>query len=143
MNKMEEKRNEAPAEKISIGAERQRRYRAVRKLRSEPTEERLWEVLLLYSGVCFKTYSGLTFTYEIRKGRNGQYTKELWIDRREKSKSLAWSSVLLVLRNIKNVGEVVDRPKALGDIRGVTYIYGMFYRFGLIDIPGEVKGKMK
>ena len=143
MNKMEEKRNEAPEEKISIGAERQRRYRAVRKLRSEPTEERLWEVLLLYSGVCFKTYSGLTFTYEIRKGRNGQYTKELWIDRREKSKSLAWSSVLLALRNIKNVGEVVDRPKALGDIRGVTYIYGMFYRFGLIDIPGEVKGKMK
>ena len=143
MNKMEEKRNEAPVEKISIGAERQRRYRAVRKLRSEPTEERLWEVLLLYSGVCFKTYSGLTFTYEIRKGRNGQYTKELWIDRREKSKSLAWSSALLALRNIKNVGEVVDRPKALGDIRGVTYIYGMFYRFGLIDIPGEVKGKMK
>ena len=143
MNKMEEKRNEAPAEKISIGAERQRRYRAVRKLRAEPTEERLWEVLLLYSGVCFKTYSGLTFTYEIRKGRNGQYTKELWIDRREKSKSLAWSSVLLALRNIKNVGEVVDRPKALGDIRGVTYIYGMFYRFGLIDIPGEVKEKMK
>ena len=140
---MEEKRNEAPAEKISIGAERQRRYRAVRKLRAEPTEDRLWEVLLLYSGVCFKTYSGLTFTYEIRKGRNGQYTKELWIDRREKSKSLAWSSVLLALRNIKNVGEVVDRPKALGDIRGVTYIYGMFYRFGLIDIPGEVKGKMK
>ena len=143
MNKMEEKRNEAPAEKISTGAERQRRYRAVRKLRSEPTEERLWEVLLLYSGVCFKTYSGLPFTYEIRKGRNGQYTKELWIDRREKSKSLAWSSVLLALRNIKNVGEVVERPKALGDIRGVTYIYGMFYRFGLIDIPGEVKGKMK
>ena len=135
--------NEASAEKISTGAERQRRYRAVRKLRSEPTEERLWEVLLLYSGVCFKTYSGLPFTYEIRKGRNGQYTKELWIDRREKSKSLAWSSALLALRNIKNVGEVVDRPKALGDIRGVTYIYGMFYRFGLIDIPGEVKGKMK
>lgn len=26
-------------------------------------------------------------------------------------------------------------PKALGDIRGVTYIYGMFYRFGLIDVP--------
>ncbi len=26
------------------------------------------------------------FTYEIRKGRNVQYTKELWIDRRENSK---------------------------------------------------------
>ena len=51
-----------------------------------------------------------------------------------------WSSVLLALKNIK--GEVVDRPKALGDIRGVTYIYGMFYRFGLIDVPDEVKEKM-
>ena len=48
--------------------------------------------------------------------------------------------MLLTLKNIK--GEVVDRPKALGDIRGVTYIYGMFYRFGLIDVPDEVKEKM-
>ena len=134
---------EAPVEKISVGAERQRRYRAVRKLRTEPTEEHLWEVVLLYSGVRFKTYSGLPFIYEIRKGRNGQYTKELWIDRRENSKSLAWSSVLLALNNIKEVGAVVDRPKALGDIRGVTYIYGMFYRFGLIDMPDKVNGKVK
>ena len=132
----------ASKERISVGAERLRRYRAVRKLRSEPTEEHLWEGVLLYSGVRFKTYSGLPFTYEIRKGRNGQYTKELWIDRRENSKSLAWSSVLLALRNIKKVREVVDRPKALGDIRGVTYIYGMFYRFGLIDVPDGVKEKM-
>lgn len=133
----------ADKEKISVGAERQRRYRAVRKLRTEPTEEHLWEVVFLYAGVRFKTYSGLPFTYEIRKGRNGQYTKELWIDRREKSKSLAWSSVLLALGNIKKVGEVVERPKALGDIRGVTYIYGMFYRFGLIDVSDEAKEKMK
>ena len=133
----------ADKKKISVGAERQRRYRAVRKLRTEPTEEHLWEVVLLYAGVRFKTYSGLPFTYEIRKGRNGQYTKELWIDRRENSKSLAWSYVLLALGNIKKVGEVVERPKALGDIRGVTYIYGMFYRFGLIDVPDEAKEKMK
>ena len=115
----------ADKEKISVGAERQRRYRVIRKLRSEPTEEHLWETVLLYCGVQFKTYSGLPFTYEIRKGRSGEYTKELWIDRRGKSKSLAWSSVLL----------------ALSDIRGVTYIYGMFYRFGLIDVPKEVKEK--
>ena len=31
--------NTADKEKISVGAERQRRYRAVRKLRTEPTEE--------------------------------------------------------------------------------------------------------
>ena len=132
----------ASKEKISIGAERQRRYRAMKRWRTAPTEENFWRVVLAYAGVKFKTYSGLPFSYEIKKGRNGEYTKELWIDRREKSKSLAWSSVLLALRNIKKVGEVVDRPKALGDIRGVTYIYGMFYRFGLIDVPDEVKEKM-
>ena len=95
------------------------------------------------AGESFKTYTGLPFTYEVRKGRNGDYTRELWIDRRENSKSLALSSVLLALRNIKKVGTVVDRPKALGDIRGVSYIYGMFYRFGLIDVPDTARQKMK
>ena len=127
-------------EKISVGAERQRRYRAMKRWRSDPTEENFWGVVLAYAGVKFKTYSGLPFTYEIKKGRNGEYTKELWIDRREKSKSLAWSSIVLALGNIKD--EVVERPKALGDIRGVTYIYGMFYRFGLIDVPDNAKEKM-
>lgn len=132
----------AEKEKISVGAERQRRYRAMKKLRAAPTEEHLWDVVLLYQKVRFKTYSGLPFSYEIRKGRSGEYTKELWIDRRENSKSLAWSSVLLALSNVKEVGAVVDRPKALGDIRGVTYIYGMFYRFGVIDVPDDAKCKM-
>ncbi len=127
-------------EKISVGAERQRRYRAMKRWRADPTEENFWGVVLVYAGVKFKTYSGLPFSYEIKKGRNGEYTKELWIDRREKSKSLAWSSIVLALGNIK--GEVVERSKALGDIRGVTYIYGMFYRFGLINVPDEVKEKM-
>ena len=133
----------AEKEKISVGAERQRRYRAMKRWRADQTEENFWGVVVAYAGVKFKTYSGLPFSYEIKKGRSGEYTKELWIDRRENSKSLAWSSVLLALGNIKKVGEVVERPKALGDIRGVTYIYGMFYRFGLIDVPDEAKEKMK
>ena len=130
-------------EKISVEAERQRRFRVMKRWRVDPTEENFWGVVLAYTGVKFKTYSGLPFSYEIKKGRNGEYTKELWIDRRENSKSLAWSSVLLALGHIKKVGEVVERPKALGDIRGVTYIYGMFYRFGLINVPDEAKEKMK
>ena len=134
--------SEESAEKISVGAERQRRHRAVKKLRYDPIEENLWNVILAYVGVRFRTYSGLPFTYELRRGRNGEYTKELWIDRRENSKSLAWSSVLLALGNIKEVGTVVNRPKALGDIRGVSYIYGMFYRFGLISVPDIVNKSM-
>lgn len=72
--------NTADKEKISVGAERQRRYRAVRKLRTEPTEEHLWEVVLLYADVRFKTYSGLPFTYEIRKGRNTAFVSKMAFD---------------------------------------------------------------
>lgn len=79
-------------------------YDLMRRLQEEPSEEHLWDMILSYQNIMFKTYSGLPFTYEVRKGRNGEYTKELWIDRREKSKSLAWSSVKLAFHNIKQTG---------------------------------------
>ena len=133
----------AEAEKISAGAERQRHYRAVVALKKNPCEENLWKCVVAFRGYKFKTLSGLPFTYKLKKGREDEFTKELWIDWREGSKSFAWSSVLLAYHNIGKIGEVVDRPKALGDIRGVSYIYGIFYRFGLIDVPEKVKEKMK
>lgn len=132
----------AEAEKISAGAERQRHYRAVVALKKNPCEENLWKCVVAFRGYKFKTLSGLPFTYKLKKGREDEFTKELWIDWREGSKSFAWSSVLLAYHNIDKIGEVVDRPKALGDIRGVSYIYGIFYRFGLIDVPKKVKEKM-
>ena len=133
---------DADAANISTGAERQRHYRAVVALKKNPCEENLWKCVVAFRGYKFKTLSGLPFTYKLKKGRGDEFTKELWIDRREGSKSLAWSSVMLAYHNIAKIGEVVDRPKALGDIRGVSYIYGMFYRFGLIDVPKKVKEKM-
>ena len=133
---------EAEAANISAGAERQRHYRAVVALRKDPCEENLWKCVVAFRGYKFKTMSGLPFTYTLKKGRGDEFTKELWIDRREESKSLAWSSVMLAYHNIGKIGEVVDRPKALGDIRGVSYIYGLFYRFGLIDVPDKIKEKM-
>ena len=133
---------DADATNISTGAERQRHYRAVVALKKNPCEENLWKCVVAFRGYKFKTMSGLPFTYTLKKGRGDEFTKELWIDRREDSKSLAWSSVTLAYHNIGKIGEVVDRPKALGDIRGVSYIYGLFYRFGLIDVPEKVKEKM-
>ena len=137
-------REDCDRDQISVGAERLRRMRqrqkAVEALLSSHDEQHLWKCVTAFQGYRFKTISGLPFSYKIKTGRNGEPTKELWIDRREGSNCLTWNSVLLALGNIK--GEVVDRPKALGDIRGVTYIYGMFYRFGLIDVPDEVKEKM-
>ena len=98
----------------------------------------LWDALLLFQGCIFYTVTGLQFSYEIRKGRNGEYTKELWIDRRGESKSLTMSSILKAYDNSLGAG-IVERPKALGDLRGVSYIYPIFFRFGLIEVPEGVR----
>lgn len=138
---------ETDSNNLSVGAERIRRMRKrnkiIERVKTEQTEETLWAAVIEFQGYKFRTYSGLVFSYSLKKGRGDTYTKELFIDRRENSKSLAWSSVLLAFHNIPSIGSVVDRPKALGDIRGVTYIYAMFYRFGLIDAPEKVKEKME
>ena len=138
---------ETDGKNLSVGAERIRRMRKRNKvletLLNEQSEEALWTAMIEFQGYKFRTYSGLVFSYSLKKGRGDTYTKELFIDRRENSKSLAWSSVLLAFQNIPSIGSVVDRPKALGDIRGVTYIYAMFYRFGLIDAPEKAKEKME
>lgn len=137
---------ETDSANLSVGAERVRRMRkrksVLENLLAGWSEEALWAAVIEFQGYKFRTYSGLSFSYKLKKGRGGAYTKELFIDRRENSKSLVWSSVLLAFGKIHEIGAVVSRPKALGDIRGVTYIYGMFYRFGLIDVPENVKEKM-
>lgn len=123
--------------------EREQQVRIIKQLQEIPTEEHLWEAVVACQGLSFFTYSGLEFQYELHHGRNGEYNRELWIDRREKSKSLSWSSVMLAFQKIKKEKILVDRPKALGDIRGVTYIYAIFFRFGLIDVPEHVMDKMR
>ena len=98
----------------------------------------LWNALLLYQGYTLYTMTGLRFFYEIRKGRSGEYTKELWIDGRGESNPLTMSTILRAYEN--SIGEgIVERSKALGDLRGVSYIYPIFFRFGMIEVPEKVK----
>lgn len=124
---------------VSANADRCELYRK-RKVAVEQIidSDTLWDALLLFQGYKFYTITGLQFSYEIRKGRSGEYTKELWIDRRGESKSLTMSAVLKAYENSVGAG-IVDRPKALGDLRGVSYIYPIFYRFGLIEVSEKVK----
>ena len=106
------------------------------------TEEQLWHHFVEYQHYPFYTFSGLTFQYTIKIGKHGEYTKEIIINRREGSKTLTWSSVVLAFHNALRFEGVVPRPKALGDIRGISYIYPIFYKFGLIQVPDSVKLKM-
>lgn len=88
---------ETDSDNLSVGAERIRKMRkrneVLEKFKIERSEEALWETVVEFQGYRFRTYSGLVFSYQLKKGRSGAYTKELFIDRRENSKSLAWSSV--------------------------------------------------
>lgn len=127
---------------ISSNAEWCNAYRnrkgAVEALQENMSEEHLWKCIIAFQGYPFRTVTGLKYSYTLKKGRNGNYTKELFIDRRESSKSLAWSSILLAMQKV-DPGTVYEKPKAIGDIRGISYIYPMLWRFGLISVPEKVE----
>lgn len=119
-----------------------KRKAAVEALQEEMSEEKLWECIIAFQGYPFRTVTGLKYSYTLKKGRNGDYTKELFIDRRESSKSLAWSSILLAVQKV-DPDTVYEKPKAIGDIRGISYIYPILWRFGLLTVPDEAAEKMK
>jgi len=111
-------------------------------LKEIPSEENLWQAVIAFQDYPFKTATRLPFRYKLKVGKNGEYNRELLIDRREKSKSLAWSSVVLAFENSKRILEEVKKPKALGDIRGVSYIYPILWRLGLIRVPEAIEKKI-
>ena len=93
---------ETDSANLSVGAERIRRMRKrdkiIEKVRIEQTEEALWAAVIEFQGYKFRTYSGLVFSYSLKRGRRDTYTKELFIDRRENSKSLvSWDKNLRIL----------------------------------------------
>lgn len=142
---------------IRQNAERVNRYKnrkqAVECLQANCTEENLWKCIVAFQKYPFFTASGLPFSYTLKTVRNGTYTKELFIDRRENIKSLSWSSIRLAFekamekaKNAKNVekdGTVFARPKEIADVRGVSYSYSLFWRFGVIRVPEDVEEKLR
>lgn len=111
------------------------------KADDEALENALWQTILVHQGVLFRTATGLPFTYSVKRGRNGQFTHELLIDRRKMSKTLAWSSIRMAFANARQLRRA-DRPKALGDIRGVSYVYPLLWHFGVLEVPQRRVEKM-
>lgn len=119
----------------SIKESRERKD-AVERLQKGVNTDLLWNAIIAFQNYPFFTYSGLPFSYTIKVGRNGELNKELLINRRDKSKSLTWSSIVIALdKALNKKGNIISRPKEIGDIRG---IYPIFYRLGLIDVPEHI-----
>ena len=129
------------AQRITTFRDRQKAVKALLEIHSE---EFLWDAVVAFQEYPFHTASGLPFSYMLKVGRNGTLNKELLVSRRQESKTLAWSSVRLAFEKaLEKQGEFIERPKALGDIRGISYIYPMLYRFGIIDVPVKTAEKMQ
>lgn len=111
----------------------------------EELERLLWAGVLAYQGKAFYTLSGLEFSYTVKHKKNGDYSGELLISRKETSKTLTRSSVMLAFHKVlaemkfKEINGAVYLlppeycgPKSIGQIFGISYIFSMFLEFGLI-----------
>lgn len=119
-------------------------------------DEALWETVLVYQGSPFYTASGLPFTYTVKRGKRDAYTGEIVISRKEGSKTLTRSSVMLAFHVVRDAmtvmrvqegseGQLIPAeyrgPKAIGQIFGISYVYSLFWRWGLIRVPEKVEQK--
>lgn len=114
-------------------------------------EEALWQTVVAWQNCPFYTYSGLPFSYTVKRKRDGQYSGELLISRKEGSKTLTKSSVMLAFRTIleqmnqdgKNRNPpFYSGPKSIGKIFGISYVYSLFWKWGLIRVPDKVEQKL-
>jgi hypothetical protein len=127
---------------------------------SEDAEAALWQTVLAFQNEPFYTSSGLPFSYTVKCKKNGESGGELLISRKEGSKTLTRSSVMLAFHRILNEiqteeivlpdGTVQKRllptqykgPKAIGQIFGISYVYSLFWKWGLIRVPERVEEKL-
>ena len=106
-------------------------------------EKSLWDAVVQFQNQPFYTISGLLFHYQLKRGKHGEYTRELLIDR-SSSKPLVWSSFLLAYRQaLMHRGEVIRRPKELCDCRGISYSFSILWRLGLIKVPPQTEEKLR
>ena len=133
-------------DELSVAAERTDKYRrrknAVCELHDAANPERaLWNAIVEFEDYVFRTVTGLKFKYELKRGRNGDRNREIIIDRMKDSKPLTWSSVMLAYDKIEP--KEYSRPKELSDSRGISYLFSIFYRFGLIDVDENLARKLQ
>jgi hypothetical protein len=154
----------------SCHAEDSRKYREQKHVVKELQEaivaaidadDILWQTVIAFQNYPFYTSSGLPFSYMVKCKKNGDYSGELIVSRKEGSKTLTKSSVMLAFHKVLEsitTEDVLDRdgemhtvlvplvykgPKEIGQIFGISYVYSMFWKWGLIMAPHKVQEKMR
>ena len=96
-----------------------------------PEDEALWEKIVEMEGRHFFTARGLSFSYHIKRSRDGTLLGEILFNRREKSVTRA--TLLLAYQNaiaVQQTEGCVSWPKKLG-VFGASYLYPIFLRLGI------------
>ena len=114
----------------------------------------LWDAVVAYQNQPLRTLSGLEFSYTVKHKKNGEYSGELLVSRKETSKTLTRSSVLLAFHKVLEATEVTAEgdeasfqppayrgSKAIGQIFGISYIFSLFLEFGLIRLQENGRGR--
>ena len=115
----------------------------------------LWDAVVAYQNQPLRTLSGLEFSYTVKHKKNGEYSGELLVSRKETSKTLTRSSVMLAFHKVLEQIEITEKdgtvlfappsykgPKAVGQIFGISYIFSLFLEIGLIKTQTEISGKI-
>ena len=115
----------------------------------------LWDAVVAYQNQPLRTLSCLEFSYTVKHKKNGEYSGELLVSRKETSKTLTRSSVMLAFHKVLEQIEVTEKdgtvlfappsykgPKAIGQIFGISYIFSLFLALGLIKTQKEISGKI-
>lgn len=118
---------------------------------ADNADELLWNAIIEHQGEIFYTKMGLPFMYVVRNKKNGDLSGELIISRKEESKTLTKSSIMLAFHRILEEITVEDGvivptfykgPKAIGQFFGISYTYSIFWRLGLIAVPEKIEYRL-
>lgn len=120
-------------------------------LTKDELDTTLWQCVIAFQHYPFHTTSGFPFSYTVKKKRNGEYSGELVVSRKEDSKTLTKSSVMLAFHKVLEARNPADvsvspeykGPKAIGQIFGISYVYSLFWKWGLIRVPEKVEEKLR
>lgn len=94
-------------------------------------DDQIWALILAHEGESFTTVRGLSFTYSVKRNREGEPVGEIVFDRKEKSVTRA--TILLAYQratDVQNSKGYISGPKKLG-VFGASYLYPIFLRLGI------------
>lgn len=124
-------------------------------------EDAFWQAVIAHQEYQLYTASGLPFLYTIKRNRAGEYSGEIVINRKKDSKTLTRSSIMLAFHKVEEqitIKEITEKngdhhlvivpleykgPKAIGQIFGISYMYSLFWKLGLIKVPAKVESKLR